>query len=269
MISAAPEKPVIHNEETEIKAAVMNIAADIFTSGDRYSRGSEYTAAINSLLGVLGPIVTEHKGYFTRVSGKGIIAVFENDCESALVCAVTICQTALHESEETKFLKGVTIGISYGTVVLSTARYGKFVMPLTVSYNTYFSELLSRSAAKYNARILISERAVSQIPDINVRFNIRKLGMVCRKDGSCAEMIYDVYDGDNTDIKYGKRRSKLFFETGVDLFLAERMLQARTYFIELLKFDRNDSAAKQYVYNCDSCIAGESDDKMKKYIELW
>ena len=269
MISAEAERTAIYNEDVEINAAVMNIGADIFTYDDTDRRGSEYAAAINKLLGVIGPIVSENKGYFTNVSDTGITAVFENDCDSALVCAVTICQTALRESAETECLKGVTVGISYGSVCLSTARFERFAMPLSVSYNIHLSEALSRSAAKYNARILVSDSAVSHIPAINGRFNIRKLGMICRRDGSLAEYVYDVYDGDNVDIKYGKRRSKLFFESGVDLFLAGSFLQARTHFIELLKFNRDDRAAKQYIYTCDSCLSGEADELSKKYIEVW
>jgi len=63
------------------------------------------------------------------------------------------------------------------------------------------------------------------------------------------------------------QRSKLFFETGVKLFEEQKYDTARSYFIELIKSDRNDSASREYLYLCNSIINGES-EKVKN-IEIW
>ena len=83
------------------------------------------------------------------------------------------------------------------------------------------------------------------------------------------ELIYDVFDSDPTDSKYSKRRSRIAFETGVDLFLQGKYAQARSYFIELLKLDRNDVTAKRYVFMCDRAVSSDTQPKEAKYLEIW
>ena len=72
--------------------------------------------------------------------------------------------------------------------------------------------------------------------------------------------------GDSAEKKYSKRRSGLLFETGVEHFLEDRPLQARSCFIELLKYDRSDKIAKRYIQLCDKSISGGSEKTYPKYL---
>ena len=215
----------------------------------------------------VGYTLGRHNGKLLCVTRTGISAMFGESCDDALQCAITICQEAELE-ERKKLFEGLSIGIDYGVVCVGTVGYSGLNMPLVMSETMDTSIFLSIAAQKYNSRILVTSDAAARLPDFLTKYNSRKLGLIYHPSYNTSENVYDVYDGDLAETKYSKMRSRLFFETGVDLFLKGSYLEARSYFIELLKYDRNDAAARQYVFRCDSCIAGTADEYEKQYLEL-
>lgn len=258
------------SEETvKVLAAVMNISTETFSNIILNMSDTDVISQVNAMLSYIGPIIDENKGRITQVSENGIVAVFELGCENAVKCAITICQRMVGSGKESESFKDLSVGINFGLVCTSSVGYGDFRMPMTISEGTNIARQLSYAAHKYNSRILISESVASHIADINGRYSIRRLGNIYISNDEKSECVYDVYDGDLIDEKNRKRRSKLFFETGVDLFLQGNHLQARSYFIELIKSNRDDRAAKQYLFLCDRCMSEDVDEIHKKNIEVW
>lgn len=249
------------------EAVIMNISTIYFRDKVMINKDRGLISVINMLTEDVGCTLEKHNGRLLCVTRSGILAMFEESCDDALQCAIDICQEAELE-ERAKIFKGVSVGIDHGSICVGTVGYNGFNMPLVLSETMDTAIFLSSAAQKYNAHILITSDAASQLTDFSSKYNSRKLGMIYHSSYDNSEYIYDVYDGDLADTKYSKMRSRLFFETGVNLFLKGSYLEARSYFIELLKFDRNDAAAKQYVFRCDSCIAGTAGDYDKKYIEI-
>jgi hypothetical protein len=248
-------------------AVIMNISTMFFRDKVMINKDEGLIAVINMQTEDVGNTLGKHNGKLVCVTRSGISAMFESSCDDALRCAVTICQEAALEERRALF-GGLTIGIDYGTVCVGVVGYNGFDMPLVMSETMDTAVFLSENAQKYNARILITSDAASRITHFQTRYNSRKLGELYHTQNDTSEEIFDVYDGDLADTKYSKMRSRLFFETGVDLFRKGSYLEARSYFIELLKFDRNDAAAKQYVFRCDSCISETANEYEKKYIEF-
>ncbi|MCR4780958.1 MAG: hypothetical protein K5876_07680 [Ruminiclostridium sp.] len=249
------------------EAAIMNISTVFFRDKVMINKDAGLIAVINMQVEDVGNALEKHNGKLLCVTRTGISAMFEKNCDDALQCAITICQEAELEERRSLF-RGLSIGIDYGTVCVGVVGHNGFDMPLVMSETMDTSTFLSESAQKYNSRILVTSDISTRLPGFQTRYNSRKLGQIYHLGSMTAEYIFDVYDGDVAETKYSKMRSKLFFETGVDLFLKGSFLEARSYFIELLKFDRNDAAAKQYVFRCDSCIAGTADEFAKQYLEL-
>ena len=248
-------------------AVIMNISTVFFRDKVMINKDAGLISIINMQTEDVGNALKKHNGTLVCVTRSGISAMFESGCDDALKCAITICQEAELEERRPLF-KGLSIGIDYGTICVGVVGYNGFDMPLIMSETMDTAVFLSETAMKYNSRILITSDASMKLTDFQMRYNSRKLGRIYHAMTELSEDIFDVYDGDLADTKYSKMRSRLFFETGVDLFLKGEYLEARTYFIELLKFDRNDAAAKQYVYRCDSCIAGTADEYKKQYLEI-
>ena len=259
----------IHSQDEGINAlsAVMNINTEMFSNLISNIGNTDVVSKVNEILACIGPVVEENNGRLTNISEKGIIAVFEANCEKAVKCAVTICQLFAHREDIRYSLDDLEIGINFGLVRTSTVGYGDFHMPMTISEGADFARYLSTITSKYNAHILITDAVAKRIPNFAGRFNTRRLGKFHISAENRDEIVYDVFDGDLMENKNSKRRGKLFFETGVDLFSEGNYLQARSYFIELIKADRNDSAAKQYLFLCDRCLSDNGE--VSKYLEVW
>ena len=246
---------------------VMNITGLFFKERVTKDIDLGLIGVINMMTEDSANIVKKYNGKLLCVTRTGISAMFGNNFDAALQCAITISQDS--ELEERKSLfQGLGIGIDYGTICVGTVDHGGLHMPLVMSETTDTAVFLSNITQKYNSRILVTGSASAMMNDFQSRYNSRRLGKLYNTRTDSAIEIYDVYDGDIADSKYSKMRSRLFFENGVDLFLKGSYLEARSYFIELLKYDRNDAAAKQYVFKCDSCLSGTADENEKNYLEL-
>lgn len=237
---------------TSAEAALLNI--HVYFPGDGEQTGDGLLEGLGAILKCAAPIAEKFGGQISRVSDAGIGILFESGCEKALNCAIAICTDGALRGDN-KPAAEFTIGIHYGTVTMGTLGYGSFRTFIAVSADNAIARSLSRLAVDCRARILITEAASSRIRDFGNRYTARRLGLIHSKYGDAEINLYDVFEGDPTDSKYRKRRSKVFFEKGVELFLSGNYMQARSYFIELLKFDRNDGPAKEYVFKCDSYIA--------------
>ncbi len=267
MQTATAEKVQSTDVSKKALFAVMNIYSGMFSNLISNIGDTDVISKVNEMLGYIGPIVSDNNGQLTNVSENGIIAVFEANCESAVKCAVSICQRFSHIEDERFSLDDLAIGINFGLVRTSTVGYGDFSMPMTISEGAGFARFLSSICGKYNSHILITESVAQRITNFNGRFNNRRLGKFHISSENKDEVVYDVFDGDIIESKNSKRRGKLFFETGIDVFSSGNYMQARSYFIELLKANRNDTAAKQYLFLCDRCISEQ--EGLNKYIEVW
>lgn len=253
---------------TGTASPVLNISTGSLSDLITNMRDGEIFSYVNSLLEIIGPVIDQNGGRLVGVeSDSGFTAVF-SDCGSALKSAVTMCQyTATGRNCDPRF-SGLTIGITRGAVYSGNVGYGGYRMPLVISECTKFAVFLRSVTEKYNSRILISENVADGIPDFFGGYNSRRLGKVVSQKKGSAEFIYDVFDGDGIDVKNAKRRGKLFFETGVKMFLEKKYDAARSYFIELIKSYRNDSAAKEYFLLCDKCLSGDEPEG-RNYLEIW
>ena len=106
-----------------------------------------------------------------------------------------------------------------------------------------------------------------QIPDFERNYSSRYLGQIYLRAADQTEELYDVYDGDSVEDKNGKRRTRLLFEKGVEFFQQRRFYDARLHFIEVLKANRMDRAAKEYLYLCSRYL-GE-DEKEQEHAPVY
>ena len=267
MDNFAPVGTTAAGSSEMMDAAVINVSNKYFSDEVSNNRVSGLIDEINLVTEAVGREVVKYNGRLLCVTRSGIAAMFGDDCDAAIQCAITICQNA--EFEERQSLFGdLSVGVDYGTLCVGLVGFNGFSMPLVLSESMDTAVFLGESARRYNAKILVTNAAVSRVNHFQMRYNHRRLGRIFHTTSGEAEDFFDVFDGDQTETKYSKMRSRLFFETGVSLFLKGSYLEARSYFIELLKFDRNDAAAKQYIYKCDSLIAGAANDTEMQYLAV-
>ncbi|NLV16028.1 MAG: hypothetical protein GXY50_02290 [Syntrophomonadaceae bacterium] len=224
---------------------------------------------INTILLKLLPAIDQNNGETDSFSDAGVTALFSQDYRSALVSAISMCQE-INTIKEPEFdFSSFTVGVCFGTVMIGVVGDGKSYSTLTISEYTGLSKYLQSIAGKYYSRILITGSYAELIDDFSKRFSSRMIGYVYLTKLKKFEKLYDVYNGDTLEVRNKKRKTKLMFEKGVELFAEKNYDQARLHFVEVLKADRQDLAAKEYVYLCDKCASGEAGFSQRTYMEMW
>lgn len=226
----------------------------------------EMIDAINQVLHISVPVVTDQEGMIETIQDAGFTALFDNRCEEALLSAVTICQKLNQMERQKKLGKNQAgMGIAYGPVTLGIVGHAKRMAAITVSQFRDIACYLQSIAYQYQSHILITQTTVENIPGFFDTYHTRTLGFLYNTYTGGSERIYDVYDGDSKEEIECKDATKEMFEKGVELFCVRDFVGARLQFISVLKRFRKDRAAKEYLYLCDKNSMSEHVDSVDIY----
>lgn len=253
-------------EQKSVPAAVLSFNLSGFSEWIRTKTAEEIFVFVNSVLSHVVPSVLHQEGEIDRFVDAGLKAFFLKDPERALCAAISVCE-AMNQSENKEL--AFSIGLSYGAVMVGIVGDEKRFGTLTISETTGLSQFLQEKADRYGARILISGSMRNQIPEFEKHYNSRYIGRIWLKAVGVEENLYDVYDGDEPENKNAKRKTKILFEKGVELFQERKFYDARLHFIEVLKANRMDGAAKQYLYLCNQYQENEKDKETEIYLEVY
>lgn len=217
--------------------------------------GEEMFALINKIFSNLVPTVNRNGGVVDKFINAGLVAFYTTGSEAALVTAVSVCQTIDQVNAKGGFGAErrieMTNGISHGPVMIGIVGHEERLAATTISEHTNLSGFLRKIAPKYGSRILTTAAVMRNIEDFDQKFNARFIGFLHVQANNSTEKLYDVFDGDQEEIRLFKKQTKELFEKGVNLFCAKEFYEARLVFIEVLKRFRQDGAAKEYLYLCD------------------
>lgn len=253
-------------EQKSIKAAVLSYNIPGFARIVRRQSAEEIFSFVNSILSVVVPCILYQEGEIDKYVDAGFSAFFLDAPERALRCAVSVCE----ELNQAGVREIFSIGLTYGDVMVGMVGHEKRFGTLTISETTGLAEFLQELAVRCRARILITGSLKGQIPDFDKSYNSRYLGNIYLKTAGLDEELYDVYDGDEPADKNGKRKTRLLFEQGVELYQNKKFYDARLHFIEVLKANRMDGAAKEYLYLCNRCIAiKDSKTDVPTYLDVY
>ena len=237
-------------EQKELQAVILNANIVGFKELIHNTEIKEVYRLINQTLSYSIPAIYGNNGMIDSFKDAGVVALFTGQVEDGLDAAILICEKII-QSGERETCQNFTVGLCYGTVMAGVVGYGRKLSVLTLSTYTGMGKFLQKVALKYYARILAAECYVKKIEDFEKNYNYRLLGVFYIRDIDRVEKVFDIFDGDRTDVRNRKRKTKMLFEKGVSLFMEREFAQARGYFIEVLKADRNDKAAREYVFLCD------------------
>ena len=260
-----PEKLRI-GEEKSVRAAVLAYNIPGFERIVRQQSAEEIFEFVNKNLGLVVPCILYQEGEIDEYVDAGLSAFFLNAPERALRSAVSVCEALSHAGSREIY----SIGLTYGDVMVGMVGHEKRFGTLTISETTGLAEFLQELAVRYRSRILITGSMKQQIPDFDKSYNSRYIGNLYIKASRITEELYDVYDGDEPVDKNGKRKTKLIFQKGVELFQNNNFQDARLHFIEVLKVNRMDGAAKEYLYLCNRYIANkDSREDKPTYLDVY
>lgn len=217
------------------------------------------------------PLIYENGGIIEGFQETGMSVLFFDEYEKAIVVAVSTMELLNELAIEKKepHYRNFTIGLCYDNSIMGVVGHLRRMSLLTLSaYTSGLSRWLQAIAGKYYAKILVTASFIEKIPNYQKKFNVRFLGYIYIKNTDSIQKLYDVFDGDEQEIRNRKRQTRIVFEKGVALFSKQNYQEARQHFIEVLKTDRFDKAAKEYIYLCEY-YHKEEDEKRKVYLECY
>lgn len=232
-------------------ASVMTVNTMDYTKAIHTMTSGELFHTLNRIFAAIIPGITDSGGVIEKFEKAGLTGLYLESEEAALMAAVSLCE-AVDRAVGEENSGNLSIGLDYGEVMLGIAGHEERISPVAMSESMSISEFLQTKGEKYGARILATESFTRRVPDFRKSYNSRLLGYFY--DGTREKMVkvYDIYDGDRPEQKQGKRRTRMIFEQGVDRFIHGDYSEARLFFVEVLKADRYDLAAREYLYLCDT-----------------
>lgn len=234
-----------------IQTVVMDFNMEGFAEFAHTMRSEEVFGFTNAILEKVIPHVYEKQGMVDKFHDGGICAFFQENYEDALVCAIAMTEEVNKFAKVDELYQSFSIALCYGDVFVGMVGNDIRMSVLTISLATGFASFLQSICHKYYANILITGSHLLRIQNVERKFHYRKVGYIYVKVTNQMEEIYDVFDGDEIEIRNTKRKTRIVFEKGVAYFVTGELAEARRCFIEVLKSNGGDAAAKEYVSLCD------------------
>lgn len=258
-------------DQTSVEATVLNCTVSAFDDIARTLRSKEMFRLINQVLAQLVPVVDRTGGLVDRFDRAGLLAIYTDQPDRALDAAVTLCQTIRAAAPEDGSKQDLRfhVTLSAGPAMIGIVGAEQRLEAMTISEHTNFTSFLRPLAERYGAAILMTGSAAALIADFEDRYHARTIGFVYMRTLDKLERLYDVYDGDEETARGLKQETREIFEKGVALFCSHQYYDARLLFIEVLKKNREDKAAKNYLYLCDTYYRQENSAEQDVWIEIY
>jgi signal transduction histidine kinase/class 3 adenylate cyclase/ActR/RegA family two-component response regulator len=230
---------------------VTVLFADIrdYTSLAEHMSPEENFRFINSFVGKLGPVVTDHKGFVNQYMGDSIMAIFPKEVEYSLDAAIQM-QQKISEYNQFRISKQrqpirIGIGLHTGPLVMGIIGDKKRSDPATIADSVNTASRVEGMTKHYGVRILLSENSMNLIQR-KEKYHFRYLGKVMLKGKNEVIKVFECFDGDEPENIEMKINTLKEFETGLDHFYKKDFPEASVIFNQIVKINASDFAADYY-----------------------
>jgi adenylate cyclase len=216
---------------------------------------------INSFLSRIGPVIPQNSGFINKYLGAGIMALFQNKAEDALNAAIQM-RSVLDAYNDHRLQVGYKkidfgIGIHKCQVMMGIVGEEKRLEGTVIAEGVNLAETLEKITITFGASILVTSSVMDEISNKD-RYQYRLLGRLILGDKNQPVTIYDVYQGDEVSLRKRKEETKDIFESGIDLYQKKNFKGAKKNFIEVIKQNNEDEAAKIYFFLSDKYLQQET-----------
>jgi PAS domain S-box-containing protein len=217
---------------------------------------------INAYLSRMEPAIIENQGFIDKYIGDAIMALFSGIADDAVKAGITMLQHLAqynrHRVKSGYIPIKIGIGINTGSLMLGTVG-GQHRMDSTVISDTVnLASRLEGLTKYYGASLLISQQTLGRLHN-PMQYSLRFIEQVQVKGKSKAVAVFEVFDGDEPDIKEGKLVTKPLFEEGLFLHRQQTFKEAAQRFDDVLSINPKDTVAQIYRSRCTS-----QDSKMQR-----
>jgi|GEM_PF-3193509 len=235
--------------------SVMSLNIGSFYLISQSMTAEQNYAYINSLLERFGPVIRENGGIVEKYLGAAISSIFPDRAEDAVQSAVRIISIMEDLNAEATVISkeqrlDINIGLYKGNIMLGIIGEEKRMECSMILDDGNIPQQMTRLARKLGVSMLASESIMQSLENSSAYLH-RYMGNIKFEGTTQPIKVYDIFQGNSQRIRIARADTKEIFEEGISLYEQGQFLEARTCFIEVLKRDRGDTAAKTYFYLSD------------------
>ena len=228
-----------------------------FTSLSESMSPEENFRFVNKYLSKMGPIVRDNHGYIDKYIGDSIMALFDRSPEDAVHTSVKMLD-ALREYNKERIQEGnnpilIGIGVNTGKMMLGTLGESDRMEGSVISDAVNLAARLEGLTKLYKTPLLLSEETLLKIGDSI--FDTRLIDKVAVKGKENPVMVYEVLNGEYTDLRDAKKSTLLKFKKGFELYQNQQFENALEFFKTCIEKVPEDGVAGLYIERCEKLIS--------------
>ncbi|MCX7746433.1 MAG: adenylate/guanylate cyclase domain-containing protein [Clostridia bacterium] len=237
--------------EKDISMVVIRVRSFAALSGKMSPKANfEF---VNGVIKYLCPAIREQHGFVDEYSGYGIMALFPKKAIHAVMAAVKVREYLgdynAFSHEQGKDVIELGIAVHTGPLMLGIIGDGERLEGTVISDNVSLVTAIEKLSGCLGASILVSgdtlsEDTLSFLDEHGMR--CRYIGRFKLEEKTDSIELFDLFEGDERVLKSYKQATKAEFEQGVQYYQCGRFYDARDCFVNVIKENREDKAAKVY-----------------------
>ncbi|MGK0289764.1 MAG: adenylate cyclase [bacterium] len=245
-------------DNVEMSMSILFTDIREFTTLSETMTPEENFKFLNSYLQRMEPIINENKGFIDKYIGDAIMALFQSSADHAVKTAVDMMKALRDYNANRKIYYGtpdikIGIGINTGRVMLGTIGGYNRMEGTVISDAVNLAARLESLTKAYTSSVLISEYTYRELEDPSIYY-IRKIDKVAVKGKSKAVTIYEIFEGDDDDIKYKKNKYIPLLEKGIQAYLKGSFQESLDTFQEYQELFPRDPVIPIYLKRCQEMI---------------
>lgn len=236
----------------QIQRVMTILFSDIrsFTSLSEKMSPSETFQFINSYLQIMEPLARKHRGFIDKYIGDGIMAIFPEYAEDALLSAISMQSEVFsynaYRKNEGQVPITIGVGIHTGNLILGIIGGEKRMDGTVISDSVNTASRLEGLTKIFGAGIIISDTSISTIKNKD-QYALRYLGMIQVKGKEEYNKIYECMMSMNDVLLSKKIDLKKEFEIAVETFIEGDLKKSKSLFMKLQKLNPGDKAVLFYL----------------------
>ncbi len=230
--------------------AVMFSDIRSFTSLSETMTPQENFDFVNGYLRQVSPVIRNHTGFIVKYLGDGMMAVFPNSTDDAVVAGIgklkKVAEQNIKRIEKGQKPIKIGIGVHFGHMMVGMVGESARMQGDAFSDNVNLTARLESLTKFYGVSFVVSEQALQNLSD-SEQYQMRFLDRVIVKGRTEPIAIYEILDGELEEIRNLKLQTLPDFETGLEKYRLGECAEAKKYFQKVVAVNSEDKAAALYL----------------------
>jgi len=247
-------------DQVQREMTVLFVDIRAFTNLSENMTPQENFKFINSYLSRFSPMITRNKGFVDKFIGDAIMALYPGKPEDAIATALEMVEhVKVYNSHRANCgYKAINIGIGIhtGNLILGIIGDDQRMQGTVISDAVNLASRIQDVTKLYHTNIVISQETFVKLEN-PMSYDFRFLGKVKVKGKAKSVSLFEIFNGDDEEIRKSKSETKNDFETAIILFAKRRFEEASVIFQDIAEKNPNDYASALFLDRAKKFMAAE------------